>query len=321
MVYFVVSDIHSFAKQLKESLRSAGFNKRNKNHTLIVCGDIFDRGSETLDVYKYIMSIPKRRRILVRGNHEDLYEELLSKTFPESHDYSNHTVDTFCHIAGYNPEILSSSYWYKLGEESPYERIHQAWAEIKQLVAEHPITAWLRSDEWLNYYELDKYIFVHSFIPLKNEDGLPGYYVDYRHFSYLKNWRTKATATEWFDSRWGCPWKNYFQGLFEEEEKKGKVLVCGHWVVTDFREHLDCDFSDDTSIYYSDHLIGLDCGVWKYKYSKEYYHPQNVLVIDSKDFNTCYDQNHIKLVYYKAEPHTIIETVSEGDINVNENDL
>ena len=30
--YFVVSDIHSFAAPLLESLKSAGFRKSNKNH-------------------------------------------------------------------------------------------------------------------------------------------------------------------------------------------------------------------------------------------------------------------------------------------------
>ena len=61
MKYFVISDIHSFATDMKWVLRQAGFNKKNKHHTLIVCGDIFDRGNETLEVYKYLKSIPKKR--------------------------------------------------------------------------------------------------------------------------------------------------------------------------------------------------------------------------------------------------------------------
>lgn len=40
MKYFVISDIHSFATEMKWVLRQAGFNKKNKYHTLIVCGDI-----------------------------------------------------------------------------------------------------------------------------------------------------------------------------------------------------------------------------------------------------------------------------------------
>ena len=109
--YFVVSDIHSFASELKYSLRQAGFNKRNKDHTLIVCGDIFDRGDETVEVYKYLKSIPKKRCILIKGNHEQLYKELLTKTFPNRHDFSNGTVRAFCNIAGIEEEKLSKYYW------------------------------------------------------------------------------------------------------------------------------------------------------------------------------------------------------------------
>ena len=110
MKYFIVSDIHSFYTELKRALDKAGFNKRNKDHTLIVCGDVFDRGSETVELYKFLISIPKKRCILIKGNHELLYEELLEKSFPESHDFSNHTVDTFCQIAGYSQEILTPEY-------------------------------------------------------------------------------------------------------------------------------------------------------------------------------------------------------------------
>ena len=215
MKYFVVSDIHSFLLELKNALKIAGFDKKNKNHTLIVCGDVFDRGSETVELYRYLISIPKNRLILVKGNHEDLYLELLKKRFPDQYDFSNHTVDTFCQIAGYSPEILSSSYWYKLDETEPYERIQQAWQEIRQLVAESPITAWIKSEQWKNYFELDKYIFVHSFIPLRNVDGLPSYYVYNRRFEYFKDWRETSTDLEWYDSRWGCPYQLWLVGYFK----------------------------------------------------------------------------------------------------------
>ena len=140
MKYFVVSDIHSFYSELKKALDIAGFNKRNKDHILIVCGDIFDRGPDTLSVYKFLTSIPKKRCILIKGNHELLYEKLLEKRFPEGHDFSNHTVDTFCQIAGYDLEILTPEYWCKFGDV-PHERIQQAWQEILTEVKQNPITA------------------------------------------------------------------------------------------------------------------------------------------------------------------------------------
>ena len=147
MKYFVISDIHSFASEMKWALRQAGFNKKNKNHTLIVCGDIFDRGDETLEVYKYLKSIPKKRCILVKGNHESLYFDLLKRGYPMYHDSTNGTVNTFCWIA--QQSFVTDD----------------DWDEIKTKVKNHEITKWLKSSQWVDYFELDKYIFVHSFIP------------------------------------------------------------------------------------------------------------------------------------------------------------
>ena len=293
MKYFVVSDIHSFYVELKRALDKAGFNKRNKDHTLIVCGDVFDRGSETVQLYKFLTSIPKKRCILIKGNHELLYEELLEKSFPESHDFSNHTVDTFCQIAGYDLEILTPKYWRKF-DDVPHERIRQAWQEILTEVKQSPVTAWLQSDRWKYWHEVGNYIFVHSFIPLKNLDHMPAYYTYNRKFEYFKDWRETANNFELEDATWGCPYQQYIDGYFKEEAANGKVLVCGHWAVTDFRQHINNKWSEDTSIYKFENIIALDCGVWKYRDTKAYYHPQNVLVIDDKDFK-CYDQYGIEL--------------------------
>ena len=307
MKYFIVSDIHSFCSELKSALWKAGFNKRNKDHTLIVCGDVFDRGSETVELYKFLTSIPKKRCILIKGNHELLYEELLEKSFPESHDFSNHTVDTFCQIAGYDQEILTPKYWRKF-DDVPHERIRQAWQEILTEVKQSPITAWLQSNRWKYWHEVGNYIFVHSFIPLKNLDHMPAYYTYNRKFRYFKDWRETATNFELEDATWGCPYQQYIDGYFKEEAANGKVLVCGHWTVTDFRQHINNKWSEDTSIYKFENIIGLDCGVWKYRYTKAYYHPQNVLVIDDKDFK-CYDQYGIELKDETSIPR--IETVTE----------
>ena len=310
MKYFIVSDIHSFCSELKSALWKAGFNKRNKDHTLIVCGDAFDRGSETVELYKFLTSIPKKRCILIKGNHELLYEELLEKSFPESYDFSNHTVDTFCQIAGYDPEILTPKYWRKF-DDVPHERIRQAWQEILTEVKRSPITAWLQSNRWKYWHEVGNYIFVHSFIPLKNLDHMPAYYTYNRKFGYFKDWRETATNFELEDATWGCPYQQYIDGYFKEEAANGKILVCGHWVVTDFRQHINNRWSEDTSIYKFENIIGLDCGVWKYRDTKAYYHPQNVLVIDDKDFNKCYDQYGAELKDETSIPR--IETITKQD--------
>ena len=284
MKYFVVSDIHSFCSELKYSLRKAGFNKRNKEHTLIVCGDIFDRGDETVEVYKYLKSIPKKRCILVKGNHESLYFELLEKSYPQRYDYSNGTVRTFCNIA-----------------KRPYDLLDDnEWLEVREIVKNHPITKWLQSAQWVDYFELNKYIFVHSFIPIRDTFDEETYTTEVIPFV---NWREEATKEEWENARWGSPVKIYKAGYFDYEKQLGKTLVVGHWHTWDFHTYLgNITKSKNRDIYYSDHLIALDGGVtqeWEWYESILIPHP-NVLVIDDSDFNVCYDQYGSKLTNMEA---------------------
>lgn len=297
--YFVVSDIHSFASELKYSLRQAGFNKRNKNHILIVCGDIFDRGDETVEVYNYLKSIPKKRCILIKGNHESLYKELLTKSFPDRYDFSNGTVRAFCNIANIDEEKLSKYYWIEQGfangldYDQIEEKLYSTWNQIKTIVANHEITKWLDSKQWVNYYELDKYIFVHSFIPLQVKDEWKNTHpFKLRSFcyEYSPEWRN-ATDDDWEIARWGDPIDNYAYGYFEPEAEKDKTLVVGHWHTSDFYKRLEKVPTDTQEIYYSKNLIAIDGGV-KYEPLLGYIHPQNVLIIEG---DNLYDRYYQKL--------------------------
>ncbi len=299
--YFLISDIHSFCKELKLALHNAGFNKKDKNHILVVLGDIFDRGPDSVGVYNYITAIPKYRRILIRGNHEDLFLELLEKIFPESYDFSNKTVDTFCNIAGQDMAILTLGYWYKKYPDSTYNeaqvKILQAWQSIKNIVLNSKITKWLKSKEWLNYYEINnKFICTHSFIPVKVRSNLASIknlridMLSEENFEYDPNWKTG----DWYEARWGCPWSQYKRGYFMQEEAKGKTLICGHWHTEDFYFNLplvanNCAEATKpniiSDIYYSNGIIGLDGGVYTDKNYK-LVHPQNVLIING---HNCYN--------------------------------
>lgn len=300
MRYFCASDIHSDCTDLKIALKKAGFDKKNKNNTLIVLGDCFDRCSETVELYKFLSSIPKKRCILIRGNHEYLFRDLLNKGYPEAHDVSNGTFDTFCQIAGRSSGNVS-------------------WKEIADSVKSSKIWSWLNGEQWVNYFELGPYIFTHSFIPVRIKEKYKQalyiyapYNLSGKAFEYREDWRN-ATNYEWEDAAWGDPVEYYKAGLFEEESKKGKILVVGHWHVSDFWNRIANIKSYDrpiTDIYYSPDFIGLDCGMFK-KQTGGYYHPQNVLVIDDQDFSTCYDQYGKKLEFVK--PARIINTIAEGE--------
>lgn len=275
MRYFVVSDIHSFYKPLKKALREKHFFKKDSSHALIVCGDIFDRGPDTIKVYKFLKTIPKKRCILIKGNHEELYFRLLQKDYPEDYDFSNGTVRTFCHIAAYelssaemDPDNTERELWYLAGsvmfsEKFPEEaaRAKATWKNIVDAVKHSEITKWLKSDQWVNYYELYNYIFVHSFIPLlwNQERGLSEDYCIYygytQYFDYKFNWRDSSNK-EWAKAAWGCAYKFFDAGLFDEEKKNGKVLVCGHYRCSEFNKHYYNIESHD--IYYGKNLIAID---------------------------------------------------------------
>ena len=111
--YFIVSDIHSFYTPLITALEKNGFDMNNPEHILVVLGDVFDRGYQSLEVYAFLtIALSEDRVILVRGNHELLYLDLLRKKFPDSYDFSNGTVRTFCQIARMEEQLLEPHYWY-----------------------------------------------------------------------------------------------------------------------------------------------------------------------------------------------------------------
>ncbi len=299
-VYFAVSDIHGFYSELKEGLEEAGYEAKNEDHILLVLGDIFDRGEEARKVYEFLASIPKDRRILIRGNHEDLYLKLLEKPMPDSYDFSNCTASTFAEITGADPEDIVSIEFLTsyLGFSYLADDTKKLWQDIVRKVKRNPITAFLKSKDWVDYYEFGKYLFVHSFIPCRlkkefqgnfNEDYL--YDISGSFLEAIPSWRSKASRKDWLLASWGCPFERMGAGLFDKELKKGKVLVCGHWHTSDFFRHLKHVRSPRNDIYYSEHLIGIDGGVLCND-EGEMFHPQNVLVI--KD-GVCYDKKGMRL--------------------------
>lgn len=264
--YFVVSDIHSFCRELKKGLKQAGFDKENPDHVLIVCGDVFDRGHQTLQTYKFLKSLPEDRCILIRGNHESLYFELLEKDYPEEHDFSNGTVLTFCQIAGFEMDTvydLRTGLIYRFDPNGILDDYLDLWDNVKTKVRNSHVTEWLQSSQWKNYYELGDYIFVHSFIPLYFDNRGKNlreeyfiYYGETEYFSFKPDWR-QATDQEWEKASWGQPFVFFDAGFFDAEKENGKILVCGHYRCSEFNEHyLGLEKCHD--IYKGTNLIAID---------------------------------------------------------------
>ena len=177
--FFVISDVHSFYTPMKEALDAAGFNPDDENHWLISCGDNFDRGNKSVEVLRYLRQL--QRKILIKGNHEWLLEECCSRGYPELHDYSNGTVKTI----------------KQLGHGDLFEaRADYAWNRVRSLIK-----------DMCFFYETQKYIFCHSWIP----DGT--------------EWRY-ASEREWNQAMWLNPFE---RAVRDRNRGLNKVIVHGHW--------------------------------------------------------------------------------------------
>ena len=234
MKLFCVSDLHSFYTPLKKALDLAGFDTNNKNHWLISCGDALDRGPESEEVLHYLMSL--ERKILVKGNHDLLLEDLCMREFPYSYDFSNGSVKTVNDIGG-------------AGEGYPFDKCCENTLNR---------TAAYR-DLLINYFETENYIFVHSWIPLKCSDNLPKYYLKNRQLDYDPDWRY-ADESAWELAMWGNPFEHAKNGF----NKTGKTIVFGHWHCScgwskeEGRSEFDTDARWDPYINKDQKIVGID---------------------------------------------------------------
>jgi serine/threonine protein phosphatase 1 len=224
--FFVVSDIHGFYDELIEALEKAGFDKHNSDHWLVSCGDNFDRGPKSVEVMQYLISLP--RKVLVKGNHESLLQDLCYRGYYYSYDCSNGTYDTVCQFGGY-------------GLEKSFEECC--------IVTEMRTKNFLYS--MVNYFETKNYIFVHSFVPLEVLDGLPMHYTRNRKFAINPDWR-HAHARDWETARWGNPFYLAEKGFLPD-----KTLVFGHWGTYEQRPR-DYEGEDLFDPIYGDGYIGID---------------------------------------------------------------
>ena len=78
MKYYVVSDIHSYYDCLIDALTIAGFFNDKTPHQLIICGDLFDRGNQVIQLQEFILSLMNKNEvILIKGNHEELLMDIV----------------------------------------------------------------------------------------------------------------------------------------------------------------------------------------------------------------------------------------------------
>ena len=197
MKYFVCTDIHGYYDEWQEALKKNGFDINNPQHKIIVCGDLFDRGNQPKKIIDFILSY-KDKFILIRGNHEDLMQEMIDRNFNLRYDLSNGTAYT---IVDLYPEYMISKF------------------NLKEIANETGLQKVL--DMCVDYFETKKFVFVHGWIPTKNN-------------SFDANWRY-VSKEKWEKARWQNPVDMYKNKVFIPN----KTIVCGHWHCSAFWHELD----------------------------------------------------------------------------------
>ena len=221
--YFCVSDIHSFYAPLIKELEDKGFNINDNNHKLIICGDAFDRGDDSVKVFEFLKQLNTEDRLIyIRGNHEDLLfdcvDELMQGKTPGSHHFHNGTVKTICMLCGENEWIA-----------------YCPPPDIRKMIKEkmEPILEFIENVT-IDYFTLGNKIFVHSWIPCKISGT--DYTWSPKYTGVSENWykqehelntleEQSILKAEWYSARWGNPYLMWKQKLYPED----KCIVFGHF--------------------------------------------------------------------------------------------
>lgn len=136
--------------------------------------------------------------ILIRGNHEDLFVELVTTDagMPYNYHKSNGTYDTALQLTGFDPVMASIRHYdfADAAKDTPF---------YKEIIP-----------AMLDYFETEHYVFTHGWIPsIPNRD---------KSYSYISSWR-EADREQWNRARW-------FNGMdAAQNADENKTIVCGHW--------------------------------------------------------------------------------------------
>ena len=226
--YFIVADVHGYFDILNQSLKEAGFDENNPEHFFVSLGDLLDRGKQPRECLQFVNSL--ERKILIRGNHEDLMEEMIAARYPRTHDISNGT-------------------WYTAVDLTGKDNAYDVFISIKN---DKDYNDYISST--IDYYETKTSIFVHGWIPCFYWEGFSGYRHDW---SKNENWRE---VHDWKPYRWLNGMEAWKNGIRE----KNKTIFCGHWHTSfgNYRYHQsgDCEFGKtaDFGPFVDTGIVALD---------------------------------------------------------------
>ncbi len=241
MKYYVTADVHAYFTELQTALRGNGFFEDTEPHKLIICGDLYDRGTEALQLQEFILDLmAKDQVILIRGNHEDLALDLLynwnRNSYLQRHHNLNGTVDTVSQLTGFSARDVFTE---------P--------EEVGKSILQNPFIQTL-IPAMVDYFETEHYIFVHGWIPctpvsIGNDE---------KEYVPVADWRN-ASKDLWNKARWINGMEAAHSGIVEPN----KTIVCGHWHCSFGHSRYNHDggeFDNNPNFapYYANGIIAMD---------------------------------------------------------------
>ena len=232
MKYYVIADVHSYTTLMIKALEKSGYYSDAEPHKLIALGDMFDRGPEPKEMQEFLLDLIHRDKLIhIRGNHDDLFEELatVDEGRPYSHHVMNGTYETALLLTGFDPSLAQiRNYAFSDAiKETPF---------FKQIL---PVMQ--------DYYETEHYVFVHGWVPT---------FHDGREYWENPDWRN-GTPTAWKMARW-------YNGMaLSRSCSEKKTVVCGHWHCSFghcYYEENGSEFGKDAVFtpYYGKNIIAID---------------------------------------------------------------
>ena len=260
MKIFAISDVHGHYAEMQRALNKAGFDETDTNHLLVVCGDMFDRGRESLQVYSYLKYLSDLgKAVVIKGNHELMFIDYLTGKSVSPWNYKmngeNETFSEFLH------ETAPFETWCLFDNvPEPTYGDFAKWLQsaVKQINKEYPdLLPWLEGLPY--YYETEHYIFTHGAIDTKAEN----WHEPHCEMHHYKDWEALA----WND------------GTFFGEDIKNtdKTVVIGHFSTEHLRKMYKLPYGEYKTLFRNDNrVIALDaCTI----VSKQV----NILVVEEKN--------------------------------------
>lgn len=216
MKYYVIADPHGFYAVLRDTLEKSGFFNETQPSKLVILGDLLDRGEGAVETVDLMLELLKKDQLIyIRGNHEDLLENLLDDCSEgntwniqtnTSHHIHNGTWNTALQLSG-------MAHWDALGRPDILVKRVRASRFYQRLL---PAA--------VDFFETEHYVFTHGYIPCRSAYG-NSQYARYKAFFFNPQWR-EASEEEWRYARW-------YNGMEFACQRNlhllDKTVVCGHY--------------------------------------------------------------------------------------------